>query len=73
MSLHLIVCVYTDCKPKMNRCETLSKGCKHDKQLLVRCNEADFELSKCENVYNCDQSFDGNVPSRCMGWARIEL
>jgi hypothetical protein len=57
----------TGCKPKSNRREKLIEGCKHDKQSLVRCNEADFELLKCENVYNSDQSFEGNVPSRCMG------
>lgn len=57
----------TGCKPKTNRRERLLEGCKHDKQSLVRCNETDFELLKCENVYNSDQSFEGNVPSRCMG------
>jgi hypothetical protein len=51
----------------MNRRETLLKGCKHDKQSLVRFNDADFELLKCENVYNSDQLFEGNITSRCMG------
>jgi hypothetical protein len=63
-------CLYiwcTDCKPKTKRSEILLEGCKHDKQSLVPCNDIDFELLKCENVYNSDQWFDGNVPSRSMG------
>lgn len=32
-----------DWKPKMNQREMLLEGCKHDKQLMVRCNYADFE------------------------------
>jgi hypothetical protein len=49
----------TNWKAKINWRETLMKCCKYDKQLLVRCNNSDFDLLKCDNVFSSYQSFGG--------------
>jgi hypothetical protein len=42
-------------------------GCNHEKKELIQGTAADYEILKCENVYNSDQVDRGNLPSRCVG------
>jgi hypothetical protein len=51
----------------MDRREFKEDGSQHEKNRLVRCVALDFELLKCKNVYNRDQSNKGNVPNRWVG------
>jgi hypothetical protein len=55
------------CKPKVDDKQPMVNGCNHEKKGLIQCTAADYELLKCENVYNSDQADRGNVPSRCVG------
>jgi hypothetical protein len=56
-----------ECKTKLNDKQSMVNGCNHEKKGLVQCTAADYQLLKCENVYNSDKADWGNVSSRYAG------